>query len=83
MILGCPLRKKSITIIGFGGGIMLFLDQIKIKIKIKINRIKHWQSCVSNAKLLTFDKLNTKTLLHKACQIPNILQYSSIIRIVR
>ena len=81
MILGCPLRKKSITIIGFGGGIMLFLDQIKIK--IKINRIKHWQSCVSNAKLLTFDKLNTKTLLHKACQIPNILQYSSIIRIVR
>lgn len=79
MILGCPLRKKSITIIGFGGGIMLFLDQIKIK----INRIKHWQSCVSNAKLLTFDKLNTKTLLHKACQIPNILQYSSIIRIVR
>ena len=81
MILGCPLRKKSITIIGFGGGIMLFLDQIKIK--IKINRIKHWQSRVSNAKLLTFDKLNTKTLLHKACQIPNILQYSSIIRIVR
>ena len=79
MILGCPLRKKSITIIGFGGGIMLFLDQIKIK----INRIKHWQSRVSNAKLLTFDKLNTKTLLHKACQIPNILQYSSIIRIVR
>ena len=71
MILGCPLRKKSITIIGFGGGIMLFLDQIKIK--IKINRIKHWQSSVSNAKLLTFDKLNTKTLLHKACQIPNIL----------